>query len=249
MKRPLGWRREPARHALAAKGIKTGRKQVSKSLLLKEGGMAMKPYCAFIEWTGDQMPSVTTRMLAGDWLRAKSLAGAEQKIIEFLEKESPEWTVALSSSDGDMASAEAEAREKGKDPNMIVSIEDVAPLPYDPTEFSPREVVDNLVNEWGLEWEDAYAIHRALLTDKELAEEGYGPETLEAYGYDITPGAEVAKAQIRAEGGKVSDAFAVEGMDAGFVPNPDAEALSAAIDSLNKKGQRIKKPDWYVGDD
>lgn len=249
MKTPIGWRREPARHALAAKGIKTGRKQVSKSLQLKEGGMTVKPYIAFIEWTGDQMPTVTTRMLAGEWLRSKSLAGAEQKIIEFLETEFPEWTVALSSSDGDLASAEAEAREKGKDPNMIVSIEDVVRLPYDPTEFGPREVINNMSEEWGLDWEDAYAIHKVLLTDKQLAEEGYGPETLEAYGYDISPAAEVGKAQIRAEGGKSSDAFAVEGMDAGFVPNPDVEALSAAIDALGKKGHKIKKPDWYVGDD
>lgn len=249
MKTPIGWRREPARHALAAKGIKTGRKQVSKSLQLKEGGVAMKPYCAFIEWTGDQMPSVTTRMLYGDWLRSRSDAGAHDKVVAFLKKKNPEWTIAESYSDAAIDAAEAEARRNGKDPNMIVFIEDIAPLPYDPTEFSPRKVVDNLVSEWGLEWEDAYAIHKVLLTDKRLAKEGYGPETLEAYGYDISPAAEVGKAQIRAEGGKSSDAFAVEGMDAGFVPNPDVEALSAAIDALNKKGQQIKKPDWYVGDD
>lgn len=249
MKKPVGWRREPARHALAAKGIKTGQNQPSKSLQLKEGGMAMKPYCAFIEWTGDQMPSVTTRMLVGDWLRSKDQAGARKKIIAFLKKDAPAWTIAESYSVKAVEEAEAEARKNGKDSNMIVYIEDIVPLPYDPTEFDPREVIDNMVSEWELEWDDAYAIHKELLTNEQLAEAGYGPETLEAYGYDVTPAAEVGRAQIRADGGQSSDIFAVEDMDEGFVPNPDPEALSAAIDALNKKGWKIKKPDWYVGDD
>jgi hypothetical protein len=79
-----------------------------------------------------------------------------------------------------------------------------------------------MVDEWKLNWEDAFEIHKELLTNKRLEEDGYADE-LEPYGFDVDP--------------------------EGFVPSPQEEALSAAIDELGLKGYKIKKPDWYMGED